>query len=205
VEKVCRDCGETKPTTEFFKATGYKDGLAIRCKPCYMTQQARYKMRPPRAQTPEGMKRCTLCKLTQPVEAFTKNKGHHDGLDRACKTCCAARNAAYGRANRERLNGKQRERYAGDTERYADYDLKRRFGFSMGEYNLMIKAQGGVCAICANNDPGSRTKRFHVDHCHDSGRIRGLLCQSCNNGIGRFRDKPDLLRLAAEYLERITK
>jgi hypothetical protein len=204
MEKVCRDCGETKPTTEFFKATGYKDGLAIRCKPCYMAQQARYKMRPPRAQTPEGMKRCILCKQTLPIETFGNNKGYHDGLDRVCKPCSAARNAAYTRANRETLNRKQMERYYKDPLKYADYELKKTYGLAPGTYDQMLAAQGGKCAICGIDDPGTRTRRrtrrFAVDHCHDTGAVRGLLCSNCNRGIGYLKHSEENLLAAIRYL-----
>jgi hypothetical protein len=63
----------------------------------------------------------------------------------------------------------------------------------------MLEAQGGRCAICRSDKPGGRG-RFAVDHCHSSGRVRGLLCVACNAGLGQFRDDPDLLRAAVAYL-----
>lgn len=57
----------------------------------------------------------------------------------------------------------------------------------------------GPCSLCGQ--PSTNGKRLAVDHCHESGRVRGLLCDRCNRGLGYFRDQPDLLRLAAAYLE----
>lgn len=65
----------------------------------------------------------------------------------------------------------------------------------------MAAAQGGVCAICGNGAEDTQHGLLHVDHCHDKGHVRGLLCSPCNLALGLFRDNPALLRRAAEYLE----
>ena len=202
MDKVCRDCGETKPIAEFFKSPRNAGGYAPRCKPCYMIQQAGYRKKPPREETPPGTKRCWMCKTIKPSADFSANKDFHDGLNRGCRACTNARSATYDLANRESLNAKQLARYYADPLRYADYGLKKRFGLPMGSYDRMLAEQGNCCAICGATEPGGRTKRFHVDHCHATGRVRSLLCENCNNGLGRFRDKPHLLRAAADYLEK---
>lgn len=69
---------------------------------------------------------------------------------------------------------------------------------SMDEYDRMTMAQDGRCAICVR--PVSQRKALAVDHCHKTHRVRGLLCDSCNLGLGKFRDDPDLLSAAAAYL-----
>ena len=78
-------------------------------------------------------------------------------------------------------------------------NLRDRYGMTVAEYDGLLHSQGGVCAICETDTPGGRG-RFHVDHCHESGKIRGLLCNDCNVGIGRLAD--DALRCiqAAKYL-----
>lgn len=76
--------------------------------------------------------------------------------------------------------------------------LKRMFGMSVEEYETRLGLQGGRCYICGTL-PG--TKSLPVDHNHQTGAIRGILCMSCNNGLGRFKDDPGLLRQAANYLE----
>ena len=200
--KKCVTCGAEKPFAEFYKNNQRTDGLTGDCKPCRRAKMAVYQMRPARHQTPDGTKRCTLCKETKPNEAFHRNQNFGDGLDRACKACRYVRHSAYSKANRATLNAKMGERYRNDPERYADYSLKKTLGLPLGSYAKMHAAQGGRCAICDTTEPGSRTKRFHVDHCHTTGKIRALLCEGCNHGLGKFHDRPDLLRGAADYLER---
>ena len=81
----------------------------------------------------------------------------------------------------------------------------RRYGVTPEQHDSMLAAQSGLCAICARppNPDGIRaSSRLHIDHDHLTGKVRALLCNSCNNGIGRFRDDPALLRAAAEYIER---
>jgi hypothetical protein len=71
----------------------------------------------------------------------------------------------------------------------------RRYGIGAAEVAAMTKAQMGVCAICLTPGPE------HVDHDHKTGRVRAILCFNCNGGLGQFKDRPDLLRRGADYLE----
>lgn len=77
-------------------------------------------------------------------------------------------------------------------------DLRRRYGLTPEQYAAANDNQGGVCAICRR--PCARRSRLSVDHDHSTGVVRGLLCDSCNLGIGKFDDDPDLLKSAMEYL-----
>ena len=86
-------------------------------------------------------------------------------------------------------------------------DLKKRFGISLEEFELMYEQQGGVCSICKQPELtlDHRTKKpryLAVDHCHTTGRIRGLLCTKCNTALGLFCDDVDLLKQAIDYLGR---
>lgn len=81
-------------------------------------------------------------------------------------------------------------------------DLKKNFGISLADYEAMLGAQGGVCAICGTKD---QWFSLAVDHCHGTKRVRGLLCSQCNRGLGLFKDKPELLDKAAAYLRRPLK
>jgi hypothetical protein len=76
------------------------------------------------------------------------------------------------------------------------YHLKRRYGITAEEVDEMLEAQGGLCAIC-RTEPAA-----HVDHDHDTGEVRELLCFNCNGGLGQFKDDPEVLRAAADYVER---
>lgn len=80
--------------------------------------------------------------------------------------------------------------------------IKSRYGLSRAQFEEMWLAQDGKCAICKDpiaQEPGLRMNAA-TDHCHGTGRVRGLLCQPCNRGLGHFRDRADLLRAALLYL-----
>lgn len=81
----------------------------------------------------------------------------------------------------------------------------KRHGLTPDQYDAMLAAQNGSCAICGATSPRSKnSKRMFVDHCHVTGRIRGLLCSPCNTMLGLATDSPTRLRAAAEYLERLS-
>lgn len=83
---------------------------------------------------------------------------------------------------------------------YRKHRLKKNFGLSVEEYEEMISAQGGVCAICTS--PPHKGWSLAVDHCHSTGAVRGLLCHKCNRAIGALGDSPESLRRALGYLHR---
>jgi hypothetical protein len=87
-------------------------------------------------------------------------------------------------------------------EAYRRADLKRKYGITLEDYFEMLSEQGGTCACCDATEADTRGYILHVDHCHETGRVRGLLCASCNNILGRVNDSPAHLRLLADYLER---
>ncbi len=88
------------------------------------------------------------------------------------------------------------------------YNLKRFWGITLDEYLQMLESQGGICAICRNPET-TKTKAtgttwtLAVDHSHLTGKIRGLLCSRCNQGIGNFRENPEFLLSAVDYLKRV--
>jgi hypothetical protein len=87
-----------------------------------------------------------------------------------------------------------------NLDRHADNNAKRNYGLEHGSYAKMLEEQGGKCAICGTDKPGRHTSRFHIDHCHDSGRVRGLLCANCNIGLGNLQHDPSILKAAIQYL-----
>ena len=78
--------------------------------------------------------------------------------------------------------------------------LKRKFNLTEYDWNVMLAEQEFKCKICQSVNPGGQGA-FHTDHCHKTGKIRGLLCSNCNIGLGFFKDSPELLEKAAEYLK----
>lgn len=107
---------------------------------------------------------------------------------------------AYYAANREALRQKQRERDKQRGPRRKGQRLKKRYGITEAQRDEMFAAQGSQCAICSSPDPIGGNGKWHVDHCHNTGRVRGVLCPSCNIGLGKFRDSPTFLSKAIEYL-----
>ena len=83
------------------------------------------------------------------------------------------------------------------------YFLMHKFGITENQYNEMLKNQNNVCMICKSSESGdARTTRLSVDHCHQTKQIRGLLCSSCNKGIGFLKDSIENLKNAIEYLKK---
>lgn len=89
---------------------------------------------------------------------------------------------------------------ATQSERNRRYRLKNKYGLTESDFQTMLDGQGGGCAICHTTSPGGRAQQFCVDHDHTTGRVRGILCSECNNGIGKLGDDPALLEAAARYL-----
>lgn len=123
-------------------------------------------------------KTCISCDQSLPLAQFYKAPRTADGHDCRCKRC------------RIRM---ARQRW---------YAIK--YGITLEEFEAMEAAQDGLCALCASpGTPNGRsgTKRLSVDHCHETGRVRALLCNPCNVSLGLMKESPELLRKAADYLE----
>ena len=123
--------------------------------------------------------RCPQCGLEKPPEDFPANRAAKSGRHTYCKPCHNARTKAY----KQRTHGGEK-----------NYLLRLRYGVSREEIDRLLTEQQGFCAICRAAEPK------HVDHCHDSSEVRGLLCLNCNQGIGRFEDDVSTLRRAIAYL-----
>ncbi|MCU1427916.1 MAG: hypothetical protein JWL83_1916 [Actinomycetia bacterium] len=162
------------------------------------------------------MKRCLHCRETKPLDDFYSSSNARDGRRPECKACnLARRKAAYAenprpaieravrwqRENPERYAARQREYVTSGRKAVANRKshLKRKYGLTVEQYDAMLEAQGGVCAICREK-PGDLT--LHVDHDHVSGETRELLCVRCNNALGLFQESHDLFAAAAGYLDR---
>lgn len=129
---------------------------------------------------------CTKCHIQKPTGEFYLQRGKYFRPN--CKTCENARSREYDRKNRARRREQNRE-----------WTLRKQFGISGDDYRELLQKQQGTCAICGQQCPSGR--QLAVDHDHRTGAVRGLLCGNCNNGLGRFKDSPVLLRRAANYLE----
>ena len=160
------------------------------------------------------MKQCTKCGERKPRSEFYAAKGTRDGLRGDCKVCFAARAKRWYALNRERVITRVREWQQANPERHSakqreirarrrpaarDQHLRRNFGIGTPEYEQLLAAQGGRCAICERGP--RKGSSLHVDHDHETGDVRGLLCFRCNGGLGQFAEDSDRLIDAAEYLD----
>nr|WP_189814782.1 endonuclease VII domain-containing protein [Streptomyces olivaceoviridis] len=177
--------------------------------------------------TEEGVKRCSRCKRHKPRAAFTRNRAMRDGLQAYCRECAAAchqqRQVAKGRNVRPGVDAPPGHKYCrtcGQVKPHSEWTrnrsasdglatlcktckaakgrehhLKRNYGLTEAERDALIASQRGLCAICLDAPP------VHVDHCHKTGSVRGVLCFNCNSAIGKLRDDPEVGRRAVAYLE----
>jgi hypothetical protein len=154
---------------------------------------------------------CSTCKRRLAVEAFSKSAGKPDGLAYRCKDCCrTAYNERYRNdpSFREQRAEYTRQHYEKNAEKRRTDRRKNlnRYGITTDDFEKLLESQHGVCAICgdppkATNQLSQKT-RLAVDHDHETGRVRGLLCDKCNTGLGQFKDDPVRLMSAINYLEK---
>jgi hypothetical protein len=116
----------------------------------------------------------------------------------AHKEKAASYAAAYRKANKVALDSYDRDRK--EEQRVAR--LRRKYNLSIADFDSMLASQNGLCAICGTDKPPGRHGRWNVDHCHTTGKVRGLLCNRCNAGLGQFNDSPQRLLAAIQYLGR---
>lgn len=152
-------------------------------------------------------KTCTKCNLTKSINSFSKDKKKSDGFCSQCKDCQngdkkrnnEARKKYYQR-NKASILGELRQKYKADPVAAKNRDLKKTYGIDIDQYNAMLQFQNGSCAICKKHSSTFK-KSLAVDHCHVSGKIRGLLCINCNRAVGNLKDSIDLAKSLISYLE----
>jgi hypothetical protein len=180
------------------------------------------------------MKRCTKCRVEKPadLEHFYKHSASPSGLTARCKPCVNVDN--HEQAERRKRRDPERERalanarsvrhYHKDVERSralsrecaakarrdpvrrAKINMRKRgndAGLTIEEFDELLASQNDVCAICETDDPGKQG--WNVDHCHNTGVVRFILCPECNRGLGAFRDNPAFMRKAANLIERFLR
>ena len=145
------------------------------------------------------MKICSKCKVEKTKASFSVDKRANDGLQYSCKQCqsdwrklnieaCLKRDAKYRKLNKEKNNITIRE-----------WNLKKNYGISSDDYSKMLNEQQHSCACCGTHI-STLKRRLAVDHDHNTGSVRGLLCTNCNIGIGMFKDSINKLQQAIDYL-----
>jgi hypothetical protein len=129
------------------------------------------------------LKTCKVCGVEKNISDFYTRRND-------CKDC---KNAAARKIRKE-----QPERYARYKKRANEYLKERRYGITQDQFNQMLVDQNNMCKIC--NTEFKSTKDTHIDHCHDTNIVRGLLCNNCNLALGQFNDNTDNMDNAIRYL-----
>lgn len=142
-------------------------------------------------------KTCRGCGKIKPVEMFGVNRGVKDGYFGTCRDC---------------RNARARARYSDDADAFREATrwrmIKHRYGLTKADWEALYDSQDGKCAICGGELPVDIKTRPNVrattciDHDHETGIVRGLLCQSCNLGIGMLKHDESLMLSAIAYLKR---
>lgn len=144
----------------------------------------------------DGESLCKKCGISKPLSEFYKDKAAKNGVGYYCKVCA--------KANARRLHKVRKE---SNDPQYArmkrGHYYKTTYGITLEEFENMWEDQGRVCAICRVGISSSGTGT-HLDHCHTTGKIRGLLCTQCNIGLGGFKDNKISLMQAIAYLNEYT-
>lgn len=147
-------------------------------------------------------KKCSRCHISKPLESFCKHRGMIDGHNNNCKECVKK----YTEENKEKIRKYKSDYYYANREKCIERDrknhLKRKYNVTVEWYEEQLKKQNGQCKICGTTDGRGISSLLHVDHNHETGKVRGLLCQSCNTGIGLFKENTELLEKAIQYVNR---
>lgn len=185
--KRCKICGTDKPAAAFYGRAGSVDGLRADCKDCIKARSRRWYD----ANAETAKERARQWVIDNPERARARRAKWHAENGRE----------QYLKHREKRLAAAAAARKA-DPEKYRRIDLAqslRVYGLTVERFDQMVATQGGMCAIC-RRPPNGRGRRLHVDHDHVSGRVRGLLCHSCNTSIGHLAESAEILARAIVYL-----
>ena len=211
--KCCSKCGEVKPFSAFHKRNNRKSGAYSRCKQCVAAPKEKrclycHEVKPlsnfvrSNGNVDENTcvqclltlieeKECSRCHQIKPLSDFVKSKAKRMGLVSRCKQCLSETHP-----HRPYVPGK----YPTPTPEVArSKNLFRLYGITLVEYDAMLALQGGVCKVCGG-PPYGKGGRYHVDHDHVTGKIRGILCHKCNVALGMVQDKVEHLKALIAYL-----
>jgi hypothetical protein len=165
------------------------------------------------------MIKCTTCEKFLPKEKFHKKTQNKNGYSYKCRRCTSEygkrnRNSDPNFAEKHKLRGqkwytenkedkllKNKEWRENNISKYREINLKSRFGINNTQYEEMLNLQSNSCSICKKHKD-EFTYHLVVDHCHVTGKIRGLLCKKCNLGIGHLNDDITILENSIEYLKK---
>lgn len=206
--KTCNKCNVSKQLDQFQADKRNADGKQGVCSAC--KNQYKQKVRDTRAKLQNyqivSEKSCNKCNETKSIDLFYADKAMTDGHSSICKACKAANVYKWRAENKDKYNSNQRAYQKAHPEMRYGTEIKRKYGCTLEQYNTMLMAQEGQCAICKRlHNPAVKKGRLFVDHDHATGAVRALLCGACNSGIGYLRDDVEVMAEAAKYLTKFKK
>lgn len=151
-------------------------------------------------------KQCSKCKQMKLYEEFHHDKNRKDNYAYWCKACANACNPEKERRYKDRrkqLWHSKPNDHPSKLKKYASNRLRRRafvYGITLDEFASLLASQGGACPICGVKFESLPSQNIHLDHCHVTNRIRGILCNKCNVLLGFAGDEPTRLLRAAAYI-----
>jgi hypothetical protein len=178
--KICLKCNKEKGLSEFNKSKGWKDGYRSDCKECRYGHKVRV------ANYNFESKVCLCCFEDKVIDLFPYIDRDKKLKHSYCKKC----------KNRKRQI-KRNTTFIDGIKLSRILKIKQKYKLSMESYNDMLDNQNGLCKICNNKFDYD----LHIDHCHTTGKVRGLLCRDCNQGLGNFKDNTDLMLSGIKYLQ----
>lgn len=146
------------------------------------------------------MRRCQKCKDLKLLNEFFARNKIRALKSPYCKACFVKINADYKKRNPEGVKVTKKKEYSKNRRRYLDTDYKRKYGISLEDFENKERIQNYLCEICKKPNPSKR--RWHVDHCHKTGKIRDLLCHNCNRLLGGSQENIEILLNAINYLKK---
>lgn len=142
------------------------------------------------------MKKCTKCEKCKPISSYTIDNRYNRPMS-ICKRC----RSEAARLWRKSKPNYEKDRYKSIKMETRERHLIRKYGINLDGYKALLLSQNGMCAICSAPESHQYNRVFHVDHCHFSGAVRGLLCRGCNHMLGAVMDDTNVLLRAIKYLE----
>ena len=144
----------------------------------------------------EKLIRCTRCHKEKTLDQMSVDSRRIHKISSWCKECRRKTAQQWQKNNPEKVKAQIRSTPSYESQR--NYMYKTRYGITLGTYNTLLEEQRGACAICRK----VVDYLLHVDHCHESGEVRGLLCASCNSYLGKIGDDVETLHRAIMYIQK---
>jgi len=146
------------------------------------------------------MKKCKDCLLITSLDNFYIDERCKDKKGAICKACSAKRLQKWRSKNPQKVKEGIKRNYDNDKDAYRNRSLIYKYNITLEDYNIMLNNQKGLCRVCGIDRMNLR-KNLSVDHCHKTGKVRGLLCERCNTALGLLKEDIKIMRNLINYME----